>query len=121
LNNNGNDASANGLNGTPRNSVGFSTDAKEGTHSLSTNGTNHYVDLNNPSALPWGSDPRSISVWAKTTTTSGTHTVVGYGHNISFKAMFIAQDGTSLGGISVLLTTGLRLRYMVTVSSSLRE
>src|SRR5690606_29702363 len=105
FNNDGSDASGNGLTGTLVGSPTFSTDSKEGSHSIVLTGT-QYVNLNNPSILPSGTTPKTISAWAKTTTTSGEHMIISYGTNSNSQAFYISQNGTSLvaGGFSNNIT-----------------
>ncbi|MEX2235377.1 MAG: fibronectin type III domain-containing protein [Cyclobacteriaceae bacterium] len=98
LNNNANDASGNSINGTLVNSPSFTTDMKEGSHALTLNGSNQYVNFGNPTSLPSGTSPRSISAWAKTNTVSGFHWIVSYGTAATSSAMFIGQSGTQLKG-----------------------
>src|SRR5690606_30729004 len=98
LDDNANDASGNSIDGTLMNSPDFSTDRKEGTHSLIVNGSNEYVDLNNPSGFPSGTNARTISAWAKTNSISGTRTIFAYGSGTTGKAMLIGLSGTSLIG-----------------------
>jgi RHS repeat-associated protein len=103
LDNNAIDASGNNYNGTLVGSPLFSTDRKEGSHSLSFNGSNQYVDLGTPSLFPVGNAPRTLAAWAKTTTTaSGDRIIVAYGSNANSQAFYLAQNGTSLvvGGFS---------------------
>jgi hypothetical protein len=98
LNNNATDASGNSINGTLMNSPTFSTTAKEGSHSLVVNGTSQYVDFGNPSNLPSGLSPRTISGWAMTSTTSGARSFFAYGSGTATRAMTIGMNGTSLIG-----------------------
>jgi hypothetical protein len=99
LDNNANDASGNGANGTLVSSPTFTTsDKKEGTHAVVVNGSTSYLNFDNPQHLPSGLSPRTISAWAKTTTATGDHVIFSYGTNNSNKAMYIGQRGTTLWG-----------------------
>jgi RHS repeat-associated protein len=96
LNSNALDESGRNYNGTLINSpVYTASDTKEGSHALTLNGT-QYVELGNPSGLPAGMSPRTISAWAKTTSTTGDHIIAAYGTNTTGQGMFIGQSGTSL-------------------------
>ncbi|MEI9921933.1 MAG: fibronectin type III domain-containing protein [Bacteroidota bacterium] len=95
--NNANDATASAINGTNVGSPTYSsTDSREGTYSLTLNGSTTAIDFGNPSAVPGGTSARSISCWAKTSTTSGQHYIVSYGTATQYKSMSIGMNGTSL-------------------------
>jgi hypothetical protein len=99
LNNNATDASGNSITGTLMNSPVFITDSKEGSHAISLNGTNQYIDFGNPTGLPAGTSPRTISAWARTNTVAaGVRWIFAYGTATTSKAMFIGQSGTQLVG-----------------------
>lgn len=78
----------------------FEFDRKEGAKSLFLNGQNQYLELNtNTSHFPDGLSPRSISVWAKSTTTdNGYRIIFSYGEASNNSAMFIGQNNTQLIG-----------------------
>lgn len=66
---------------TPVNTPSFTTDKKEGTHSVSLNGTNEYIDMSFSSGKSFPSDSygtRTIALWMKPTsaTVSATNKVV---------------------------------------------
>jgi hypothetical protein len=98
FNNNANDDSGNSLNATLNGSPSYTTDAREGSHALSLNGSTQYATIGNPSTLPSGTSARTISAWAKTTTISGAHWIMSYGTASTGQAMYIGQNGTSLVG-----------------------
>jgi fibronectin type 3 domain-containing protein len=98
LNNDTNDASGNGINGTPISSPTYTTSSIEGSHALSLNGTNQYIDLGNPSSLPSGTQARTLSAWAKTNTITGFHWIVAFGTATGSNAMMLGQNGAQLRG-----------------------
>ena len=55
-----------------------------------------YMNGGNPASFANGSNPRSISAWAKTTTVTGRHTIFAYGTYATNASMFIGQNGTAL-------------------------
>ena len=66
---------------------------------LSFNGTDQYIDFGNPVALPAGTSPRSMTGWAKSTTTAaGYRWIMAYGTGGTGQAMFIGMNGTTLYG-----------------------
>jgi RHS repeat-associated protein len=85
-----------GLQCTPGNNPSYTSDSREGHYALRLSGA-QFIDGGNPSYFPSGTNPRSISVWAKTNTLSGIHTIFAYGvpGNPS-QQMYIEQIGTSL-------------------------
>jgi fibronectin type 3 domain-containing protein len=96
------DSSSSGITGTWANSPTPSTSIPTGLPyadggSLSFNGTNQYVDMGNPAALPSGTAPRTICGWAKAATTAGGYRwIASYGTAGTSKAMFIGMNGTTL-------------------------
>lgn len=99
LENNANDISGSGINGTAVNGPVYTTDHKEGNSSIQFNGTNQYIDLKNPSQLPAAKAPRSMSLWAKTNDVSASYRwAAAYGSPTPSQAMFIGQNGVKLYG-----------------------
>jgi len=106
LDNNTNDISGNGINGSAVNSPSYTTDRQQGTAAMSLNGSNEYVSIN-PAKLPTGRTARTISLWAKTNSTAtGYRWAFSFGKSSKSNAMFIGQSGTTLygGGFSDDLT-----------------
>jgi hypothetical protein len=106
------DSTMSGITGTWKNSPTFSA-----THSIlvpysdpgciTFNGTNQYVSMGNPAALPSGTHARTICGWAKSASTaSGTRVIASFGSATTGEAMYIGMNGASLlaGGYSNDLT-----------------
>ncbi len=105
------DSSPNGENGTPVNSPTLSDDyppsiAFADAGSLLFNGTNQYITVPTTKALPNYATPRTLSVWAKTNTTTGNHMIAAFGVTGAARSFFIGQFGTTLevGGYSYDIT-----------------
>lgn len=61
-----------------------------------------YVDLGNPSDFPDGLNPRSCSLWIRTTTTSGSFAFAFvYGRAVTSQAFGIGRAGTTLFGVGI--------------------
>ena len=64
---------------------------------MSFNGTNQYIDMGNPSALPSGAQARTICGWGKLNNTTGSYSwIAAFGTNTFGNAMFIGMNGTTL-------------------------
>jgi RHS repeat-associated protein len=98
LNNDYTDASGNAITGTPMGAPAFSTDRMEGSHSLSFNGTNQWVDLGNPQQFPSGLQVRTICAWAKSNVTSGNGVIFSIGTPTTTNAFYIGISSTSIIG-----------------------
>jgi hypothetical protein len=106
------DSSGSGISGTWKNAPTPTTPGAPGIkfpnpRCLGFNGTTQYVDFGTPTALPSGTSPRSISAWAKSTTTAaGNRWIFAYGSPTTHEAMTIGMNGTTLtgGGFSDDLT-----------------
>lgn len=84
-------------NGTITGSPTYSTDAKEGSSSMTFSGTTQYVSMGNPT-LPSGTAPRTIMAWAKTTATTGTRYIFAYGNTTTDQGMNIGMSNLQLTG-----------------------
>ncbi len=98
VNNNANDESGNSLHGTLVNAPTFSTDSKEGTHSLTVNGSDQFIELGNPSSLPSGNASVTLAAWAKTTNSTGAHSIIAFGSPSNNQGVSVGQQGTSVNG-----------------------
>ena len=72
--NNNTDNSVSSLNASLHNGASFSTNSVEGSHAVSLDGSNDYVDIEN-SELTELFTQRSISMWVKADNTSGIQTL----------------------------------------------
>jgi hypothetical protein len=98
LDNNANDDSGNGINGTTVNDPQFTTSSVVGSHALQFDGVDQYVNFGTPQ-LPSGRSPRTMSAWLKTNDVSYDYRfAVAYGKAAVSSAMFIGQRGTELIG-----------------------
>lgn len=69
---------------------------------LDFDGVDDYVDFGNPSVLPDGANPRSCSLWVRTTTTSGAFAwAFAYGRAVTSQGFGIGRAGDVLFGIGV--------------------
>jgi RHS repeat-associated protein len=83
--------------GTPLGTPTYSSsDFKVGSHACVFNGIDDYIDVGYLSSASTGTQPFTLSAWAKTNTISGIHTVFNYGFGIN--SISIGQNGTSLTG-----------------------
>jgi hypothetical protein len=67
--------------------------------SLSFNGSGQYVSIPNLAGLPVGNSPRTLSAWARTTTTTTNQFIASFGAPSTDNAMLIGMEsGTLYGG-----------------------
>ena len=81
--------------GTASNGASFTTDAHIGSHALSLDGVDDYVDLTaHVSSLPRGNAARSITGWFRADAGNQGQTFFSYGPNETRKRFSIAADRT---------------------------
>ena len=89
------DDSAGSSNGAARNGASFTTAASVGSHALSLDGSDDYVDLaSNASSFPLGNSARSITGWFRADAGNQRQTFFTYGPNVEGKRLSIAADRT---------------------------
>ncbi len=112
LNNNLNDAKGNASRAFTGTNTSFSsTDKKEGTHSLSLNGTSAYVTVNNSSTGQFPSEAgytqRTVALWIKPTVTTNKRVIFDIGNSSDgmglrfFNTSNAMQMGFAAGGTRV--------------------
>jgi hypothetical protein len=98
------DTSMNLITGTLTNAPTYSTDTPTNipysdTGSMAFNGTNQYVAMGNPAALPSGTGARTICAWAKSNSVaSGSRVIASFGTAATGKDMYIGMSTKSLVG-----------------------
>jgi hypothetical protein len=97
------DSTMSGITGTWKNSPTFSATVPSvipyaDPGCIALNGTNQYVSMGNPAALPSGTHARTICAWAKSSTVSGARVIASFGTAATSKEMYIGMSGTSLQG-----------------------
>lgn len=98
------DSSMSGITGTWQNDPTFSMDTPSAipyadSGCLTFNGTDQYIDMGNPAALPTGTAARTICGWAKAdSTAAGWGWIAAFGSPSESHAMFIGRNGTTLYG-----------------------
>jgi hypothetical protein len=98
------DSTMSGITGTWKNSPTFSATSSNlvpyaDPGSIALNGTNQYISMGNPAALPSGAHARTICGWAKSTSTAtGTRVIASFGTAATSESMYIGMNGTSLVG-----------------------
>jgi hypothetical protein len=95
--NNTNDSSGHGYNGTPLGSPSYSsTDKKKGTSSISLDGINDYISLTSYAGnLPVGNSERTIAGWFKPSAASA-QSFMSYGTDSTGRKISITADTTKL-------------------------
>ena len=89
------DDSAGSSNGAARNGASFTTAASVGSHALSLDGTDDYVDLaSHVSSFPLGNSARSVTGWFRADAGNQRQTFLTYGPNVEGKRLSIAADRT---------------------------
>ena len=89
------DDSAGSSHGASRNGASFTTAASVGSHALSLDGSDDYVDLaSNASSFPLGNSARSVTGWFRADAGSQRQTFFTYGPNVEGKRLSIAADRT---------------------------
>ena len=89
------DDSAGSSNGSARNGASFTTAASVGSHALSLDGTDDYVDLaSHVSSFPLGNSARSVTGWFRADAGNQRQTFLTYGPNVEGKRLSIAADRT---------------------------
>ena len=89
------DDSAGSSNGAARNGASFTTAASVGSHALSLDGTDDYVDLaSHASSFPLGNSARSVTGWFRADAGNQRQTFLTYGPNVEGKRLSIAADRT---------------------------
>ena len=91
------DDSAGSSNGSARNGASFTTAASVGSHALSLDGTDDYVDLaSHVSSFPLGNSARSVAGWFRADAGNQRQTFLTYGPNVEGKRLSIAADRTQV-------------------------
>ena len=89
------DDSAGSSHGAVRNGASFTTAASVGSHALSLDGSDDYVDLaSNASSFPRGNSARSVTGWFRADAGNQRQTFFTYGPNVEGKRLSIAADRT---------------------------
>ena len=87
--------SAGSSNGSARNGASFTTAASVGSHALSLDGSDDYVDLApHVSNFPLGNSARSVTGWFRADAGGQGQTFFVYGPNVEGKRLSIAADRT---------------------------
>jgi hypothetical protein len=99
LDNSPTDASGNNIHGELNGNPQYVNSAIVGSHAIEFNGVDQYIDFGNPTQLPSGRSPRTMSAWLKTNDVSYDYRfAVAYGKAAVSSAMFMGQRGTELCG-----------------------
>ena len=89
------DDSAGSSNGSAMNGASFTTAASVGSHALSLDGSDDYVDLaSHVSSFPLGNSARSVTGWFRADAGNQRQTFLTYGPNVEGKRLSIAADRT---------------------------
>ena len=87
--------SAGSSNGSAMNGASFTTAASVGSHALSLDGSDDYVDLaSHVSNFPLGNAARSVTGWFRADAGNQRQTFLTYGPNVEGKRLSIAADRT---------------------------
>ena len=100
---------------TANGGVGFSTEAKEGSHSLSLDGTNDYVSVTPTGPLLVLFSTKTVTLWFKANSTSGTQVLFdegGYNNGLAIRVNngrleAAAQDNNVLFTIGTPFTSSI--------------
>ncbi len=91
------DDAAGSSDGTANNGASFTTSASVGSHALSLDGADDYVDLaSHVSSFPLGDAARSVTGWFRAAAGSQDQTFFAYGPNVAGQRFSVAADRTQV-------------------------